>query len=234
MGTTSLQKPTISVSRVRLVQFEYPACDRGRHGAEVGERDLSRRHRSEAGKIRMVSRRLRQDGRTDAIDANPAGQLNGSQLAAEAGIAARTFFCYFKTKEEILQHFQGSGFFEMLRPTLLKVSADQEPLDAVRDCLLSLVSRYETEQSLVVDRLFHSTEALHKKKQLIFSDMEAIRLEALYEVWPQLERRKALQVVAMASAGAMRLGMDEWHEDNGAHPLADYIHQRLQLLRIKS
>jgi AcrR family transcriptional regulator len=153
------------------------------------------------------------------------------EIAAEAGISARTFFYYFKTKEEILEHFQGSGFFEMLRPTILKVSTDQDPLDAVRDCLLSLVSRYETEQSLAVDRLLRSTDALRRKKQLIFADMEAIIFESLCEIWPGPRRRKSLQLVAMVSVGAMRLGMDAWREDDGAKPLSNYVARSFRQLR---
>ncbi len=164
---------------------------------------------------------------TDGYDATTL-----EAVAAEAGISARTFFYYFKTKEEILQHFQGGGFFEALRPALLAVPADREPLDAVRDCLLGLVSRYETPPSLAVDRLLRSTEALRKRKQLIFADMEAIVFEALSEVWPQPKRRAILRMIAMVSIGAMRLGMDAWRYDDGKRPLADYVRECFKQLRI--
>src|ERR1700738_5616503 len=68
-------------------------------------------------------------------------------IAAAAGIARRTFFYYFKSKEDILMACQGGGFVKALKPAMLKQSTDQTPLDAVRNCLLQLISRYETKES---------------------------------------------------------------------------------------
>ncbi|MBA8879050.1 TetR/AcrR family transcriptional regulator [Phyllobacterium myrsinacearum] len=144
-------------------------------------------------------------------------------IAAEAGISARTFFYYFKTKEEILQHFQGSGFYEALRPAILAVSPDQPPLEAVRDVLLGMVSRYETERSIVIDRLLRSNEALRARKQATFALMETTIFEALCEVWPQPERRDEHRMVAILSIGMMRLGMELWRQDGGKRRMADYV-----------
>src|ERR1700692_4616860 len=57
-------------------------------------------------------------------------------IAAASGIAARTFFHYFKTKDEILQFWQGGGFIEALRPALLDEPNAQSPIAAVRNCLM--------------------------------------------------------------------------------------------------
>src|SRR5579862_1723911 len=78
------------------------------------------------------------------------------QVAEAAGISRRTFFYYFRSKEEILLGWEGHGFADALRPALLEERPDQEPLDAVRRCILRLVSRYETPQTIEVDRLMRS------------------------------------------------------------------------------
>src|SRR4051812_14562585 len=62
-------------------------------------------------------------------------------VAVEAGISRRTFFSYFKSKDEILVFWQedrSAGLFA----ELLEVSPDVAPLDAVRDVMVRHVSRY--------------------------------------------------------------------------------------------
>src|SRR6202140_5785941 len=57
-------------------------------------------------------------------------------IAAAAGISARTFFYYFKTKDEVLQFWQGSGFVEALGPAMAKGPPNRAPPDAVSQGLL--------------------------------------------------------------------------------------------------
>jgi len=151
-------------------------------------------------------------------------------IAVEAGIARRTFFYYFKSKEEILMACLGGGFVKALKPTLLQQSDHQTPLDAVRNCLLQLISCYETKESIVVDGLLRSTEALRARKQAIFVEMEQITFEALCELWPQPKRRDSLRIVAMVSIGAMRLAMEAWRKDGGKRSLAKYLKQSFATL----
>ena len=79
-------------------------------------------------------------------------------IAEAAGISRRTFFYYFKSKEDVLLAAHDSGFREALRPAMLDELPDQAPLDAVQKCLVKLASRYETKESIVFDRLMESTE----------------------------------------------------------------------------
>jgi AcrR family transcriptional regulator len=146
-------------------------------------------------------------------------------IAAAAGISRRTFFYYFKSKEEVLLAWQGSGFVEALRPAMLEESPHQAPLDAVRHCLLKLISRYETKESIIVDHLLRSTEALRARKQAVYVDMEQALLGAMCELWPEPKRRASLQIVAMVSIGAMRLAMETWRQENGKRSLAKYLRE---------
>ena len=152
-------------------------------------------------------------------------------IAAAAGISRRTFFYYFKSKEEVLLAWQGSGFVEPLRPAMLEESPHQAPLDAVRHCLLKLISRYENKESIIVDHLLRSTEALRARKQAVYVDMEQALLGAMCELWPEPKRRASLQIVAMVSIGAMRLAMETWRQENGKRPLAKYLRESFATLK---
>jgi AcrR family transcriptional regulator len=152
-------------------------------------------------------------------------------VAAAADISPRTFFYYFKTKDEILKFWQGSGILDALRPTLLAEPVSQTPLDAVENCLLKLMSRYETEKSVIVDRIFNSSETLRARKQAIYFNMELTIFEGLCELWPQQERRAALRMVAMASVGAMRLAMEARRQQDGTRPLAEYLRESFAVLK---
>jgi AcrR family transcriptional regulator len=152
-------------------------------------------------------------------------------IAAAAGISARTFFYYFKTKDEILNFWKGSGIFDTLRPALLAETTNQTPLDAVENSLLKLMPCYDTEKSVIVDRIFNSSETLRARKQAIYFRMEQIIFEALCELWPQAERRASLRMVAMVSVGAMRLAMEARRQQDGGRPLAEYLHDSFSVLR---
>src|SRR3569833_2320084 len=146
-------------------------------------------------------------------------------IAEAAGISRRTFFYYFKSKEDVLPAAHDSGFREALRPVLLEQSPDQAPLDAVQKCLVKVASRYETRESVVYDGLMQSTEALRARKEAVLVDAEQILLEAMYELWPAPGRRDELRLVAMIAMGTLRLALDKWRRNNAAHPLAYYIRQ---------
>lgn len=151
-------------------------------------------------------------------------------IAQAAGISRRTFFYYFKSKEDILLAAHDSGFREALRPAMLGESADQAPLAAVERCLIKLASRHETTESLVFDRLMQSTEALRARKEAGFVEAEQVLLEAMCELWPLPGRRDGLRLVAMVAMGTLRLALDKWKQNDAARPLAYYLRQGFTLL----
>jgi AcrR family transcriptional regulator len=151
-------------------------------------------------------------------------------IAEAAGISRRTFFYYFKSKEDLLLAAHDSGFREALRPGMLEEPSDQAPLDAVRNCLIKIASRYETRESVIYDHLMQSTEALRARKEAVFVEAEQILLEAMCELWPSPGRRDGLRLVAMVAMGTLRLALDKWKQNDAAQPLAYYIRQSFTLL----
>lgn len=151
-------------------------------------------------------------------------------IAAEAGISRRTFFHYFKTKDAVLLARVGNGFPEDLRAAMLKQSADQPPLFAARNCFTALASRYETKDAAVVDRLLNSTEALRASKNALFLEIEEVLFETMCDLWPDRARRSTLRIIAMAASGALRLALEARRDDDGRHPLEDYIRRTFEIL----
>jgi AcrR family transcriptional regulator len=154
-------------------------------------------------------------------------------IATAAGISRRTFFYYFRSKEGVLLAWQGGGYKEALRPTMLEQSRNQTPLDAARKCLLKLVLRYETKESVIVDKLLRSTEALRLCKEAVYVQMEQTLAEAMYEMWPDAARRNEFRLVAMVAISALRLALDNWRQTNAERPLAFYLRQSFALLKVQ-
>ncbi len=143
-------------------------------------------------------------------------------IASAAGISRRTFFHYFKSKEEVLLVQEGSGFSHALSNAIREEATHQPPIEATRRCFLKLASRYETKDSIVVDRLLRSTEMLRARKEALFVDMERNLYETMREVWPQLEE-SSLRIAAMISIGTLRLALDAWRAEEAQYSLEVYL-----------
>ena len=164
------------------------------------------------------------------FDQNGYDATTLEEVAASAGVSARTLFHYFRTKYDILEFWHDRGFEQALRPAILAASVERGPLHAVQTCLLELVPRYETDRLITLDRIWHSTDTLRADKQMIYSKMEGTVFAALRERWPQPERRSSLRIVAMVSVGALRLAMEGRRQGGEGCALADHLRDNFALL----
>jgi AcrR family transcriptional regulator len=151
-------------------------------------------------------------------------------IAEASGISPRTFFYYFKTKDEILQYWQGTGFAESVAPTLLAQPADKPPLHAVRDTFMTLLASYQNEKSLIVDRIYNSSETLRVRKQGFYLHMEQTVFATLCERDPRPERRAHLRMIAMVALGAFRLAMEARRNDTQTRPVGEYLAESFAVL----
>ncbi|WP_202863360.1 TetR/AcrR family transcriptional regulator [Xanthomonas campestris] len=152
-------------------------------------------------------------------------------IAAEAGISRRTFFSYFKSKDDIIL-FGLEADLATLVADLLKTSPDVAPFDAVRDVMVKRIARYTSEEMLAIDTLMLSSESLIARKQVHYAEQERALFNALCEVWRQPERRPALQIVAMVAVGAMRVALSTWREQTGQRtPVATILRDTFERLR---
>jgi AcrR family transcriptional regulator len=148
-------------------------------------------------------------------------------IAEAAGISRRTFFYYFKSKEEILLAWQDGGFNETLRAAVLEQSTKQSPLNAVKNALLELTLRFQADykQTKEIERLMFANESLRIRHQAKYLEKEQAVFDALCQMWPQPKRQPALRIVAMMSVGALRLAIDNWNRDQGKRPIAVYLRE---------
>ena len=151
-------------------------------------------------------------------------------IAAASGISRRTFFYYLKSKEDVLMAHESGNFPHALRPTFLKQSPKQSPIDAARKTFLALASMYETKESIIADRIVRSIDTLRLRKEALLVQMEDVLAEAMYELWPDRSRRPALRLDAMMAIGTLRFARENWRKDDAARPLTHYIDEAFDLL----
>src|ERR1700744_4603833 len=85
-------------------------------------------------------------------------------IAEASGIARRTFFSYFRSKDEILFAVQDNGFSEAFIPTLGARPPEFTPLQAMRNTLTHLIRTHQRKEALQVDACLYSTEELRARK----------------------------------------------------------------------
>lgn len=132
-------------------------------------------------------------------------------IAEAAGISRRTFFSYFRSKDDIVLFWLDADSATLLAD-LRKTSPDVPPLDAVRDAMVKHIGRHTSEQMTAIDDLMMSSESLLARKQAYYAQQELALFDTLCEVWRQPERRPALRMVAMVSVGALKIALQAWRE----------------------
>jgi len=191
--------------------------------ADPNEGLRERKRRETHQRIAEVGQRL---FLTDGYDATTL-----DAIAAEAGISRRTFFSYFKSKDDIILYWQQADSAELFAE-LRASSPDMAPLDAVRDVMMRRIARYTSEQMTAVDKLMRSSESLLARKQAYYGQQEQALFETLCEIWRQPGRRSELRLVAMASIGAMRLALQAWREQDGERaPVAQFLGEAFERLK---
>ena len=152
-------------------------------------------------------------------------------IAAAAGISRRTFFHYFKSKDEILLAWQ-VGLVDAVRGAVLQESVDQSPLDALCGALLKLAANFNADTAIVIAQVLRSSEQLRAANQAKYVRLEIAAFEALSQLWPQRARRGRLRMVAMAGLGAFRVAIDEWTDEGAKVSLTKRIEKTFADLRM--
>lgn len=151
-------------------------------------------------------------------------------IAVAAGISRRTFFHYFKSKDEILLAWQ-SGLVESLSKFIEEASVDQPPLGALCDALLKLSELADEEKAILIARLMRSSDQLRAVNQAKFLRLEEAAFEALCRRWPRRARREGLRMVAMVGLGAFRIAIEDWTAAGGEEPFTKRIKKAFADLR---
>ena len=196
--------------------FEIQGHAEGKDGLRETKRRETHRRIAEAG-IRLFLER--------GYDATKL-----EDIAEAAEISRRTFFAYFKSKDEILRAWERDGWEEILED-VRRASPDESPLQVIRSSISKRLSRYNTEQLKAVAKVMSSSEALRAAKHFSFAEREKLLFEVLCEVWRQPERRFALRLVAMSAVGALRVAVEMWELPDNRRPLQRHFVETLDVLK---
>ena len=150
-------------------------------------------------------------------------------IAQAAGISRRTFFYYFKSKDDILLSLQ-ADVGAMLADALRRVPADRRPLDAIREAAVGVCAAIPSGDMIAIDRLMRESEAVQARKQASYVEQEKALFSALCERWPQPERRTGLRLVAMLAIGAMRLASEAFSREGGKRSMPELLNEAFDAL----
>lgn len=152
-------------------------------------------------------------------------------IASEAGISRRTFFSYFKSKDDIVISVMRDGWASLFAE-LLKTSPDVPPLEAVCDVIARQLARYTTDETAALDELMRSSESLLARKQSFYAEQEQALFDVLCEVWRQPERQMGLRMVAILCIGALKLTTQTWgNQHGGKQPMAQMFREAVASLK---
>ena len=118
-------------------------------GAEEGTRERKRRE---------TLQRITQEG-IRLFSTKGYDETTLDEIAAAAAISRRTFFHYFKSKDDILLSLQ-RGLGDQIAAALVHQPHEIGPLAAARGAFLSVIGRFAPEEMLAIDRLMRSSEAV--------------------------------------------------------------------------
>jgi AcrR family transcriptional regulator len=154
------------------------------------------------------------------------------QIAADAGIAPRTFFHYFPSKEDVVLA-DHDGRLARLREVLARRPADEAPLAAVRAALLEVADDYleERDRLLVAARIMAGAPTVLARSlerqthwEEAIAEVVAVRLgvDVVRDVRPRL--------VAAVTLAAMRVTQRAWLAAGGTDDLPERMADALDLL----
>lgn len=153
------------------------------------------------------------------------------EIAAGAGISRRTFFYYFKSKDDILRVHQ-SRYMDALRTSIIENALAGRPLEVVHQATLGLVARLEAEAPRLLEtaKILRQSDALRARSRGNSLQLEQIAYEALCELFPT-KNRDGLRLVSMIAVSPLRLSVDKWLQENGRLPLIKYLEDALEKWR---
>ena len=143
-------------------------------------------------------------------------------IAAAAGISRRTFFHYFKSKDDILLSLQ-SGMGQGIAAAVRNAPPGLRPLEAIRRAIIDAVAEFPSDEMIRIDRLMRSSPSVQARKQASYVEHELALFAALRERWPDPEQELSLRLTALAAIGALRLSTERFSREGGATDLTTLL-----------
>ncbi len=156
------------------------------------------------------------------------------EIAAAADIAPRTFFHYFRSKEDaVLADY--SARLDQIVAALKASPAAQQPWAALRDAFLTVGADYETERDHLLRRfrIVRSAPSVAARNLQLQASWEDAVAAAVTD-WLELDGDQDIRPKLMAGAAvaAMRASLQRWLTDDGDTRLPDHITYCFDLLGV--
>ena len=151
-------------------------------------------------------------------------------IAAASKISRRTFFYYFKSKEDVLLA-QYDGLLKALRTEVIAQPSNFGPFETAKKCLLKMAAHYVTPVTMEIDRVMQSTETLRNRKEAFYIELEKALSSALSESWASKADEPSLKMIAMIVIGTVRVSQASWRKGNGKRSLTYHLQKNFELLK---
>jgi AcrR family transcriptional regulator len=179
-------------------------------------------------KRRETSYRIAEAG-LKAFLANGYDATTLDEIAAAAGISRRTFFHYFKSKDEVLFANLGN-YASKAKASILAEPPTGAAIDIARGALLNLVSSFQASEMMATAKLMRESKTLRSRRHAGYLQFEQAIFDGLCELQPD-QARDSLRLVSLVAIVALRLAVETWQQQNAKHPLAGYVRDAFERLK---
>ncbi|AZO17031.1 TetR family transcriptional regulator [Mesorhizobium sp. M2A.F.Ca.ET.043.05.1.1] len=179
-------------------------------------------------KRRETSRRIADAG-LKAFLANGYDATTLDEIAAAAGISRRTFFHYFKSKDEVLFASLGNHA-SVVKASILAEPPTGTAIDIARDALLNIIGSFQGSQMMATAKIMRESKTLRSRRHTGYLQLEQAIFEGLCELRPD-QARDSLRLVALVTVVALRLAVETWQQQQARHPLAGYVRDAFERLK---
>jgi AcrR family transcriptional regulator len=150
-------------------------------------------------------------------------------VAEAAGISRRTFFHYFKSKEDLAFAWL-EGTTDDIVDAVKRQKADQPMLTIAANAILNIVTPYSRAEAFALAKLVQETPALRDRSQMKYEKLERALATALIERKGLKKDDLKARLVAMTAAGAMRVASQRWYESGGKQDMGAFSRRIVKTL----
>ena len=174
---------------------------------------------------KLATRWAIHDAAFDLVERHGLAGTTIEAISDQAGVAPRTFWSYFASKEDAVINRDPEGA-EHLRAALLARPAGEDAISSLR-CVLE---EYVSDRLVDSDRAVRRQQLVRREPQLMaavaasFDDVERSLVEAVAErlgLDPMRDLRPG--VLVAAAGGACRVAQMRWADEQGRTPFHDLV-----------
>lgn len=156
------------------------------------------------------------------------------QIASAAGISRRSFFHYFRSKEDLVLG-DTDALGETVRLALEARPAEESAWEAIRAALQTLQSQgAPTSEQLAVARMYHevpSLRARHLEKHLRWQTLLAPGIQGRLGLADSAEPDPRARAFVAAALACLDAAVDAWCESDGTADVVDLFDEAIAAIR---